>query len=172
MVCYSDWLCRVLVITRSGVSVNVGHIFCYVQRSPGRYPFLSLKADRKRYHHLHHFLASNGMCAHGFIASLFVWEVPDFQQLLSLLGIAALGTLGHALVYASLKIGKVSVLLPIDYIRIIWSTILGYLLFGALPSIRLYAGSLLIIGATAFISYREMHQPKPLPKAETGYPIL
>jgi len=35
-------------------------------------------------------------------------------------------------------------------------------LFGALPSIHLYAGSLLIIGATAFISYREMHKPKPL----------
>ena len=60
------------------------------------------------------------------VASLFVWKTPSFVQLIYLLGIAGLGTLGHALVYASLKLGKVSVLLPLDYIRIIWSTLLGF----------------------------------------------
>ena len=123
----------VLVITRPGVSVNVGHIFLLCAAIAWSISILIAKKLTEKIHHLHHFLASNGMCAMAFIASLFVWEVPDFQQLLSLLGIAALGTLGHALVYASLKIGKVSVLLPIDYIRIIWSTILGYRCSGHCP---------------------------------------
>ena len=91
-----------------------------------------------------------------FLASLFVWEVPTLPQLVCLLGIAGLGTVGHALLYASLKIGEVSVILPLDYIRIIWSALLGFLLFGNLPTPYLYAGSLLIISATAFLSYREM----------------
>ena len=93
-----------------------------------------------------------------FAASLFVWALPTSEQLLYLLGIASLGTLGHALLYASLKIGKVSVILPLDYIRIIWSALLGFLLFNHLPTAHMYAGSLLIICATAFISYRELRK--------------
>ena len=91
-----------------------------------------------------------------FIASLFVWEMPSFEQIGALLGIAILGTIGHALLYAALKVGHVSVILPFDYIRIMWSAGLGYLLFGQLPTLHLYIGSLLIIGATAFLSYREV----------------
>jgi hypothetical protein len=35
-------------------------------------------------------------------------------------------------------------------------------LFGYLPTLQLYAGSMMIIGAAAFISYREMKIAKPL----------
>ena len=58
--------------------------------------------------------------------------------------------------YAALKVGQVSVILPLDYIRIIWSAGLGFILFGQLPTLHLYVGSLLIIAATAFLSYREV----------------
>jgi drug/metabolite transporter (DMT)-like permease len=95
-----------------------------------------------------------------FAASLFVWELPNLEQIMYLLGIACLGTLGHALLYASLKVGKVSVILPLDYIRIIWSALLGFLLFNHLPTEQMYLGSMLIICATAFISYRELKKPK------------
>lgn len=96
------------------------------------------------------------------VASLFVWKTPSFVQLIYLLGIAGLGTLGHALVYASLKLGKVSVLLPLDYIRIIWSTLLGFAIFGSLPTLHTYLGTMLIISSTAFISYREIDKNKEI----------
>ncbi len=95
-----------------------------------------------------------------FFASLMVWEWPSFDQLLWLFSIAGLGTLGHALLYASLKLGRVSFILPLDYIRIIWSSIFGFVLFGHLPTLQLYAGSMMIIGAATFISYREMKLAK------------
>ncbi len=91
-----------------------------------------------------------------FIASLFVWELPSLTQLGALLGIAVLGTIGHALLYAALKVGQISVILPLDYIRIIWSAGLGFALFGELPTLHLYTGSLMIIAATAFLSFREV----------------
>ena len=81
------------------------------------------------------------------IASLFVWELPNLVQFSSLLVIATLGTVGHAMLYAALKVGQISVILPLDYIRIIWSAGLGFILFGQLPTLHLYAGSLLIIAA-------------------------
>ena len=95
-----------------------------------------------------------------FLASLTVWRWPTFDQFLWLFGIAGLGTLGHALLYASLKLGRVSFILPLDYIRIIWSSLLGFVLFGHLPTLQLYTGSMMIIGAASFISYREMKLAK------------
>ena len=97
-----------------------------------------------------------------FFASLLVWEWPSFKQVLLLFAIAGLGTVGHALLYSSLKLGRISFILPLDYIRIIWSSVLGFMLFGYLPTLQLYAGSMMIIGAAAFISYREMKIAKPL----------
>ena len=96
-----------------------------------------------------------------FTASIFVWEWPNIEQTLWLFAIAGLGTVGHALLYASLKLGRVSFILPLDYIRIVWSSVLGFVLFGYLPTFQLYVGSMMIIGAAAFISYREMKIAKP-----------
>lgn len=108
------------------------------------------------------FWQATGCVPIAFCASLLVWEWPSIEQILWLFGIAGLGTVGHALLYASLKLGRVSFILPLDYIRIIWSSVLGFVLFGYLPTLQLYAGSMMIIGAAAFISYRELKIAKPL----------
>ena len=68
----------------------------------------------------------------------------------------------NVLLCASLKLGRVSFILPLDYIRIIWSSVLGFVLFGYPPTLQLYAGSMMVIGAAAFISHREMKIAKPL----------
>ena len=151
----------ILVITRPDVSLNLGHLLLLnaailwsisiviAKRLTEKDTIISIT-----------FWQAMGCVPLALVASLFVWETPTLTQLLYLLGIAGLGTLGHALVYASLKLGKVSFLLPLDYIRIIWSTLLGFLLFGSLPTLYLYAGTFLIISATAFISYREIQKNK------------
>ena len=94
-----------------------------------------------------------------FIASLFVWEMPSLSKLSSS---------GHrnfwhnwsCPVICGVKSRACICNLPFDYIRIMWSAGLGYLLFGQLPTSHLYIGSLLIIGATAFLSYGEAHSKR------------
>ena len=46
-------------------------------------------------------------------------------------------------------------LMPLDYLRLIWSIIIGYLLLGDLPTDSLLLGAFLIIISTGFITYRE-----------------
>jgi drug/metabolite transporter (DMT)-like permease len=148
----------VLVIVRPDVSLNSGHVILLCAAIAWSISLLIAKKLTEKDTIISvTFWQAIGCVPMTFLASLFVWEVPDLQQLLYLLGIATLGTMGHALVYAALKTGKISVLLPIDYLRIIWSTLLGYLLFSYLPTLHLLAGSFLIISATAFISFREIH---------------
>ena len=153
----------ILVITRPDVSLNLGHLLLLSSAILWSISIVIAKKLTENDAIISiTFWQAMGCVPLALIASLFVWEMPTLTQLLYLLGIAGLGTLGHALVYASLKLGKVSFLLPLDYIRIIWSTLLGFLLFGSLPTLYLYAGTFLIISATAFISYREIQKNKEI----------
>ena len=147
----------ILIIARPQGSVSTGHLFILCAAlSWSTSILIAKKLTEKDTVISITFWQAMGCVPLAFIASLFVWELPSFVQLGALLGIAALGTVGHAMLYAALKVGQVSVILPLDYIRIIWSAGLGFILFGQLPTLHLYAGSLLIIAATAFLSYREL----------------
>ena len=147
----------ILIIARPQGSVSTGHLFILCAAlSWSTSILIAKKLTEKDTVISVTFWQAMGCVPLAFIASLFVWELPSFVQLGALLGIAALGTVGHAMLYAALKVGQVSVILPLDYIRIIWSAGLGFILFGQLPTLHLYAGSLLIIAATAFLSYREV----------------
>ena len=147
----------ILIIARPQGSLSTGHLFILCAAlSWSTSILIAKKLTEKDTVISVTFWQAMGCVPLAFIASLFVWELPSFVQLGALLGIAALGTVGHAMLYAALKVGQVSVILPLDYIRIIWSAGLGFILFGQLPTLHLYVGSLLIIAATAFLSYREV----------------
>ena len=151
----------ILIIARPQGSVTTGHLFILCAALSWSTSILIAKKLTERDTIISiTFWQAMGCVPLAFIASLFVWELPSLTQLGSLLGIAALGTIGHAMLYAALKVGQISMILPLDYIRIIWSAGLGFILFGQLPTLHLYAGSLLIIAATAFLSYREVTADK------------
>ena len=151
----------IIIITRPDTSMKLGHLYLICAAISWSISILIAKKLTEKDTILSiTFWQAMGCVPLAFAASLFVWELPKLEQLVYLLGIACLGTLGHTLLYASLKVGKVSVILPLDYIRIIWSALLGFLLFNHLPTAQMYLGSLLIICATAFISYRELKKTK------------
>ena len=145
----------ILIIARPQGSVSTGHLFILCAAlSWSTSILIAKKLTEKDTVISITFWQAMGCVPLAFIASLFVWELPSFVQLGALLGIAALGTVGHAMLYAALKVGQVSVILPLDYIRIIWSAGLGFILFGQLPTLHLYAGSLLIIAQNDFLNFR------------------
>ena len=147
----------IVIIARPQGSINAGHLYILCAALSWSMSILIAKKLTEKDTIISiTFWQAMGCVPLAFIASLFVWELPNLIQLGYLLGIAVLGTIGHALLYAALKVGRISVILPLDYIRIIWSAGLGFLLFGQLPTLYLYAGGLLIIAATAFLSFRDL----------------
>ena len=46
-------------------------------------------------------------------------------------------------------------LFPFDFLRLIWSVLIGYALFSEEPTITLWLGGFLIIGSTSYIAWRE-----------------
>ena len=51
--------------------------------------------------------------------------------------------------------GELPLLLPFDFLRLIWSVLIGYALFAEKPEFTLWIGGFLIIGSTSYIAWRE-----------------
>ena len=58
---------------------------------------------------------------------------PNWLELALLVAVGFLGISGQALITHGLSLGDVTALVPLDYSRIVYSAVLGFLLFGELP---------------------------------------
>ena len=96
-----------------------------------------------------------GMIPATFTMAFPVLEMIDIRQFLILVFIAITGTLAQTIMNSALKKGDLALLLPFDFLRLIWSVLIGYALFAEEPQITLWIGGVLIIGSTSYIAWRE-----------------
>ena len=82
-------------------------------------------------------------------------KVHDAETFALLLGLGLTGGVAQLAMTASLRLAPVSVVLPMDYSNLIWSALIGWLIFAALPSTALWLGAPLIIASGLYIVYRE-----------------
>ncbi len=89
------------------------------------------------------------------------WVTPtpfDFA-LLSLLGVVALSA--HMCITRAMKLAPASVLTPYTYTLIVWAVILGWLVFGDIPSWNVFAGAAIIVAAGLTLFIVETRASKP-----------
>ena len=96
-----------------------------------------------------------GMIPATFIMAFPVFEMIDLRQFLILIFIAITGTLAQTIMNFAFEKGELALLLPFDFLRLIWSVLIGYALFAEEPEITLWIGGFLIIGSTSYIAWRE-----------------
>jgi drug/metabolite transporter (DMT)-like permease len=72
-----------------------------------------------------------------------------------MIGLAAVGTLGHFFLILSLKYADASKLAPFSYFEIVTNVIIGYYFFSDFPDIWTWVGLLIIINSGIYISIRE-----------------
>lgn len=87
--------------------------------------------------------------------ALLVWQDPTWTQLGWLALIGVLGTVGQLLMTQSLKEGDTTVVLPIDFFKLIWASALGFWLFAEIPDVYTWIGGTMIFASTSYIAYRE-----------------
>ncbi len=100
--------------------------------------------------------------------ALFVWSWPSATDLLLLAALGVLGTVTQACYIKGMTEGDAAVMAPVDYTRLVFAIILGYLLFGDVPSVLTMTGAVVIIAATLYITIRESRLGVPkTPPART-----
>ena len=89
------------------------------------------------------------------IPAIWFWVTPNGPELALLAVVGVLGILGQSMITHGLGQGEATVLVPLDYSRIVYSAALGYLLFGELPGLWSVAGMVLIISASLYLVLTE-----------------
>lgn len=95
------------------------------------------------------------MTVMSFPPALFVWQWPTLLQFGWLTFIAVVGTIGQLMLAQALKEAEATAILPIDFFRLIWAAVTGYLAFGEVPDIFTWTGGIMIFGAATYIAIRE-----------------
>lgn len=85
----------------------------------------------------------------------FGWIVPTGQTLALLVLAGLVGGIAQILVTSSYRFGSASMLAPYDYTSMLFAIIIGYVLFGELPTVMMLAGAALVICAGALVIWRE-----------------
>jgi drug/metabolite transporter (DMT)-like permease len=86
----------------------------------------------------------------------FVWTpISSWTVGFMLAGTGVLGSLGHFFLIAGHRLAPASVLSPFIYTQLIWVVILGYLVFGHVPTGWTMAGAAMVIGSGLYLLYRE-----------------
>ena len=96
-----------------------------------------------------------GALVAGLAISPFAWVPPTGRDyvLLAFLGVVALGA--HLCVNRSLKLAPAATVAPYQYTMIVWAILLGYPVFGDVPSQQMLLGAAIIVASGLFIFWRE-----------------
>ncbi|MXU65395.1 DMT family transporter [Oceanomicrobium pacificus] len=85
----------------------------------------------------------------------FGWTFPDTRQALLLVSSGLLGGIGQILLTSSYRYAPTSVIAPFEYVSMLMALVIGYALFGEVPTRTMMFGAGLIILAGLFIIWRE-----------------
>jgi drug/metabolite transporter (DMT)-like permease len=91
------------------------------------------------------------------IPAYFVWRSLSGDELALLALVGGLGAVGQFCQVRAFAVGELMAVAPIDYSRLIFAGIMGFLLFAELPDRYTLVGAAMIVGSTLYIAYRETH---------------
>ena len=96
------------------------------------------------------------------VAMPFVWVAPDLMGWILMLAIGVLGLGAHFTLIKAFEAAPAATVTPINYLGMVWATILGYALFSDLPDGWTLLGATIIISSGLYILHRE-HRCQPAP---------
>ncbi|MEA2755838.1 MAG: hypothetical protein QOJ54_2127 [Aliidongia sp.] len=98
------------------------------------------------------------------VPTYFVWQAPGGFDLFLFLLTGLAGGTGQILITQAYFEGEATLVAPVDYLRLLFAILFGYLAFGEVPTRYTLIGSTIIIGSTLYIAHRERqlrHPPPP-----------
>ena len=90
-----------------------------------------------------------------FFIALFFWESININQFLLFIFVAIAGFITQFSFAQCLKMAETTFIMPIQFTKLIWLSLIGYFLFMEVPDIWTWIGASIIFSSILFIAYRE-----------------
>jgi len=95
-----------------------------------------------------------------FILSLFFWETITLNQLFIFGFMGAAGLLSHWCLAQAFKLSDTTFVMPLQFTKLIWASLIGLYLFAEQPDIWTWIGGIVIFISVVYITYREAYKKK------------
>ena len=89
------------------------------------------------------------------IPALFVWTTPSWENVAIMAAGGFGGTAAHLCFTRALSLGDASAVAPLDFMRLPFAAIIGFMFFSEVPDVWTAVGALVIAGSAAYIARRE-----------------
>ncbi len=88
------------------------------------------------------------------VAALFFWQWPDGPQLMWLVMLGLVSTAASFMDTQGLKFAATHVVMPLEFLKLIWAAAFGYILFSEIPDTYTWIGGAMIFASAGYIAYR------------------
>jgi drug/metabolite transporter (DMT)-like permease len=88
-------------------------------------------------------------------AALPFWTTPTATTWLLLIGIGIFGSLTQWSIAQAFHEADATVVLPFDFTKLLWASLVGYLFFAEIPDPLTLLGGGIILGSVTYVAYRE-----------------
>ncbi len=95
-----------------------------------------------------------------FILSLFYWESISINQIIVFTLMGASGLLSHWCLAQAFKMSETTFVMPLQFTKLIWASLIGLFLFAEQPDIWTWVGGIIIFISVVYITYREAFKKK------------
>jgi drug/metabolite transporter (DMT)-like permease len=89
------------------------------------------------------------------LAALPFWRAPTLGALGLMALAGALGSLAHVALAQAFKQADVTAMLPVDFMRLVWAAVFGFIFFAEVPEVWTWLGGAMVFSAVVYIAYRE-----------------
>lgn len=105
------------------------------------------------------------------LPGIYFWQEVSSGEWLLLVATAVVSYFGQKCNIYAYKYGEASLLASLDYSRLLWATLFGYLVFDQLPGVSTWVGATIVIAAAIFMIYRETRRKRELTATPVGNPV-
>lgn len=103
----------------------------------------------------------------GLLTLPFGWVMPSWQELVMLICAGFAGGIAQILLTESYRHAPMSIIAPFEYTSMILSLIIGFLIFGDIPTITMIIGGTIVMMAGIFVILRERKLALPPQKSNS-----
>jgi drug/metabolite transporter (DMT)-like permease len=97
------------------------------------------------------------------IAAAFVWVTPSWHDLGVMFAAASIGTLALWLYSEALRRADLTAVMPLDFTKILWASLFGWLFFAEDPDVWTLAGGVVIFVSALWLTLAERRAEPPPP---------
>lgn len=95
------------------------------------------------------------------------WTTPPAWSVMLLACGATLLVIGYQFIIMAMRVGDISFIAPFRYTALLFSILLGLIIFGDIPDGPMIAGALIVVGSGLYTLYREQAAGRDKPAAES-----